>query len=160
MAVGKADRQRTGYKYQIMEKALWSLHGVPAKGIGAFRAQIRHLRNIGVPKLSTPGSGHKLDYSFAQVAEITMALALESLGIKPATVAELACAAAEHGVKECKEPHCYALIMQNDETNLLVFEHDQLRLFDSLDQLHCVLIMNVAKAVRDLDAALMREMTA
>jgi len=60
---------------------------VERKSMGAFRAKLRHLRNIGVPHLPNPGSGRQIEYSRRHALELMIALELEKLGQSPRSVA-------------------------------------------------------------------------
>ena len=53
---------------------------VKPKDIGAFRGRLRHLRNIGLPRLPKIGSGRAIDYSDRQALEMLLALELEDAG--------------------------------------------------------------------------------
>lgn len=60
---------------------------VEPKDMGAFRARLRHLRNIGVAQLPNPGSGQPINYSCGQALEMLIALELEKAGQAPKQVA-------------------------------------------------------------------------
>jgi hypothetical protein len=77
-------------RYRDLENALVAIFRVPEEGLGAFRARIRHLRNIGVPKLEKVGSGTQLIYTRKQALEMVLAIELELSGISPRLVAPLA----------------------------------------------------------------------
>jgi len=77
-------------QYGHIEKALADVVGVKPKALGAFRAKLRHLRNIGVPQLPNPGSGNAISYSQRQALEMLIALELEKLGFSPRNVALMA----------------------------------------------------------------------
>src|SRR5262245_53269509 len=78
-------------RYGHVELALAGLMNVAGENIGAFRARLRHLRNIGVPQqLPKPGSGQPIAYSRRQALEMLIALELEKLGQAPKRVMMLA----------------------------------------------------------------------
>jgi hypothetical protein len=78
---------RDSLQYRQIEAALADLMRVDRKSIGAFRAKLRHLRNIGVPQLPSPGSGRQIEYSRRHALELIIALELEKLGQSPRSVA-------------------------------------------------------------------------
>ena len=65
-------------RYNHIEAALAELTGVKPKDMGAFRGRLRHLRNIGLPRLPNPGSGMPIAYTRPQVLEMLLALELEN----------------------------------------------------------------------------------
>jgi hypothetical protein len=77
-------------RYRHVEAALAAVLQIDWKCMGAFRARLRHLRNIGLPhRLPKPGSGQQIAYSESQALEMLLALALEELGQAPKTAAIL-----------------------------------------------------------------------
>jgi hypothetical protein len=76
-------------RYQHVETALIGLHEVGNKKIAAFRARIRHLRNLGVPNLPKVGSGIQITYTMDHVNQLFLALELLAFGINPSIVAKL-----------------------------------------------------------------------
>jgi hypothetical protein len=78
-------------RYQDIEKALTALQRISPQGIAAFRARLRHLRDVGVPAyLPKPGRGRVIDYSSMDALEMFLALRLENLNQPPMIVASLA----------------------------------------------------------------------
>jgi hypothetical protein len=77
-------------RYKRVEEALSRTFKVPEASLGAFRARLRNLRNMGIPNLPKSGSGTKIDYSRDQVIEILIALELSRLGIAPRYVGDIA----------------------------------------------------------------------
>jgi hypothetical protein len=84
-SVGAKDRMEL--RYQHVEVALADLMNVMPESMGAFRARLRHLRNIGVARLPKPGSGKAIKYSRRQALELLIALELEKAGQTPKNVA-------------------------------------------------------------------------
>ena len=85
---GAADRT---YDYGTAERALGQMSGIDFKKRGpAFKAELRHLKNSGVPKLPKPGRGQKVSYTFIQLVELAMALQLTAVGIAPKRAATVA----------------------------------------------------------------------
>jgi hypothetical protein len=76
-----------GLQYRQIEEALAAVMNVDPRSMGAFRAKLRHLRNIGVPHLPSPGSGRKIEYSRSHALELMIALELEKLGRSPRSIA-------------------------------------------------------------------------
>jgi hypothetical protein len=75
-------------RYKHVEEVLSRIFKVPPERAGAFRAHLRHLRNIGLPKLPTPGSGKQIGYTRDQLVETLIALELSALGISPKRILE------------------------------------------------------------------------
>jgi hypothetical protein len=76
-------------QYQELELALADLHEVPEKDLGAFRARLRVLRDMGIPSVEKPGKGRKVEYDFADLWEASFALTLERFGLPHARVANV-----------------------------------------------------------------------
>lgn len=53
----------------------------------AFRARLRHLRNLGVPSVEKVGKGTQLTYTRKHLWQIYLALELTKLGVSPGTAA-------------------------------------------------------------------------
>jgi hypothetical protein len=70
-------------KYARVERALAKLFNVEPASLGALRARLRHLRNIGTPELPRPGSGRQIEYTRDHVIEIMIALEFELIGVSP-----------------------------------------------------------------------------
>ena len=56
---------------------------VASEDMPAFRARLRHLRNLGVPTIPPPGSGQKIDYERSHAVQLLIALETELLGLTP-----------------------------------------------------------------------------
>ena len=76
--------------YKRVEAALADALEVKPDGMGAFRARLRHLRNLGLPKLPTPGSGQRIGYSEDNAFVMLLALELEDVGLAPRSAATIA----------------------------------------------------------------------
>jgi hypothetical protein len=72
-------------QYGEVEKAIAEVLFITA--MKAFRARLRHLRNIGVPALPRPGAGHKIAFSKAMAFEMLVAVMLDRDGYPPRIVA-------------------------------------------------------------------------
>jgi hypothetical protein len=77
-------------QYSQFEKILADTFSIKEKGLGAFRARLRHLRNLGVPDIPKRGSGNTVVYKTADLLTALIALELQALGSAPAVSAELA----------------------------------------------------------------------
>lgn len=77
-------------RYKHVESALAEALEVKPDEMGAFRARLRHLRNLGSSKLPTPGSGRRIAYREDQVFTMLIALELEEVGSAPRSAAAIA----------------------------------------------------------------------
>lgn len=75
-------------EYRGFEATLAKLHGVTADGMSAFRARLRVLRSMGVPKLPRVGKGARVKFSRAEIADVHLALTLGESGLPPARIIE------------------------------------------------------------------------
>ena len=71
------------FQYGQVEAAIAEVLGIKARGFGALRARLRHMRNIGVPELPRPGSGQKITYSKSMALEMLLTVTLERGGFTP-----------------------------------------------------------------------------
>ena len=143
-------------RYKEVESALAEVMHVRPSGMGAFRGRLRHLRNIGLPRLPKSGSGRAIDYSSRQALEMLLALELEDAGqtaSKAALVAESLVRQSPFGQHSGKD--CYACVvkeqpgftMMDGETAFLEFLRTAPDTF---------LIINISGCVRKLHPALSR----
>jgi hypothetical protein len=70
-------------RYKDVELALAVMFSVGEDEIGAFRARLRHLRNIGVPRLPKVGSGTQITYTRRHAFELAIAFQLGVCGVSP-----------------------------------------------------------------------------
>jgi hypothetical protein len=89
-------RVGSAMQYRQFEEALIGMFSIDETNLGAFRARLRHLRNLGVPNIPKRGSGNALSYSQNDLFTTSVALALQMHGFAPATSAILAKSAAGH----------------------------------------------------------------
>ncbi len=75
--------------YGEVEDILARLHKIQDRDRKAFRAKLRHFRNLGVPPLPKVGSGTKISYSLDDVYELFFALELTQCGLSPSTIEHL-----------------------------------------------------------------------
>jgi len=77
-------------RYKHVEAVLKRIFKVSSDTEGAFRARLRHLRNMGIPDLPKPGSGAQIPYTRVHLIQMIIALELSALGIAPRHAADLA----------------------------------------------------------------------
>lgn len=146
-------------RYKHIESALADVMKIKPKDMGAFRARLRHLRNIGVPQLPNPGSGQPIDYSRRHALELFVALELEKVGQAPKQVALLAgtiVRQSPYGKYEGSD--CYAVISESGPGVTMVFgPRVFLEFMKSAPEVF--LVINVSACVRKLDPALTRALT-
>jgi hypothetical protein len=147
-----------GLRYRHTEAALAEVMNIKPHKMGAFRARLRHLRNIGVPQLPNPGSGQPIAYSRRQALELLIALELEKLGQAPKTVAMLAATIVRQFPDGgYKGRDCYAAVCESRPDVIIAFG---LRAFSEFMRKQFApdvfLVINVSACVRKLDPALKR----
>jgi hypothetical protein len=74
-------------RYQDVERALKAFHWIGHNDQKAFRARIRHLRNLGVPSIEKVGKGTQVTYTRKHLWELHIALELTKSGVSPAIAA-------------------------------------------------------------------------
>jgi hypothetical protein len=77
-------------RYVELEAALAQIMSIKPRQLGAFRARLRHFRNIGAPNLPKTGSGRAIDYTRQHAFEILLALELQKIGQIPRRAALVA----------------------------------------------------------------------
>jgi hypothetical protein len=83
-------------QYRQFVEALVEMFSIEESNLSAFRARLRHLRNLGVPNIPKRGSGNALSYSQEDLFTTSIALALQTLGFAPAVSAIIGKKAAGH----------------------------------------------------------------
>ena len=76
-------------QYGDVERILARTHDIKDRHRKAFQARLRHLRNLGVPRLSKVGSGTRISYTQDDLHELFLALELMRCGVSPATIEHL-----------------------------------------------------------------------
>ena len=76
--------------YGQFEKTLVEVFSIKESNLAAFRARLRHLRTLRVPKIPRRGSGNTAIYKTEDLLATFVALALQTLGSTPAISAEIA----------------------------------------------------------------------
>jgi hypothetical protein len=74
-------------RYRDLEAALASAEGVADAEMPAFRAELRHFRNLGVPNVPRVGTGTQLSYTWEHLCQAWLAIELHKDGNAPATIA-------------------------------------------------------------------------
>jgi hypothetical protein len=130
--------------------------------MGAFRARIRHLRNIGLPpRLPQPGSGKQIPYTRNQALAILLALRLEEVGHTPETAARWAVkilhsSAVQRlpGGQYEKGQDIYAGIIPGSEEPLTAMTKQAIAEMSEYSAV--ISLLNVTRCMRELDSALNR----
>jgi hypothetical protein len=76
-------------EYRDIEARLAELHSIHEEDLGAFRARIRVLRNMGVPDLPRVGKGARVGFSPDDIAELHLVLTLGEFGLPPARIVQI-----------------------------------------------------------------------
>lgn len=63
-------------RYSQVERALADALAIAPGAMGAFRARLQHLRNLGVPAVERPGYGRAVEYRRTHVIQMLVALEL------------------------------------------------------------------------------------
>ena len=143
-------------RYKHVEAALAEVANAKPKDIGAFRAKLRHLRNIGLPRLPSPGSGQPIAYSRQQALEMLLAMELGKMGQAPKSAVLLAQSIARqapYGQRAGKD--CYVTLSAAEPRYTTAFGLSGLSKMMATAPDVC-LIINVSACVRKLDGALDR----
>jgi hypothetical protein len=77
-------------QYREFEKVLVETFSIDEASMGAFRARLRHLRNLGTPNIPKRGSGNAVNYRREHLFTTSIALALQTLGLAPVVSALVA----------------------------------------------------------------------
>jgi len=77
-------------QYRQFEEVLVEMFSIDETGLGAFRARLRHLRNLGIPNVPKHGSGNAVNYRREHLFTTSIALAVQTLGFAPTVSALIA----------------------------------------------------------------------
>jgi len=144
--------------YGVVEAVIAEVLDVPPKMIGAMRARLRHLRNLGVPALPRPGSGKKIRYSYRQAFEMLTTVILEHGGFTP----RLAISAAQDIWGTASEwqgdEDLYALLVTSSDVTGFggEFVRGDRELLEALKKCGAAFFLNVSGLKRDFESALVR----
>jgi hypothetical protein len=147
-------------RYKHVEAALAEVANVRPVDIGAFRAKLRHLRNIGLPRLPSPGSGLPIAYSRRQALEMLLAMELGNIGQAPKSAALLAQSItrqAPYGQHAGKD--CYVVLSEAKPGYTMAYGLSDLSKAMAIAP-DIFLTINVSACVRKLDQAIDRTMAA
>lgn len=147
--VSKKSADQT-YAYAIVEAALADSVGIAKSDLPAFRAKLRHLRNIGVPKIAKPGRGTRIAYSKRNVTELRLALALESVGNTPRNAAKLAMLAAQE-ISLARAPHLFLIVHPNHGIRVAVWGDQGTELAHNIHSTTVCAVINVDDIVNSVD---------
>jgi len=145
-------------RYRCLEAALADVLIVKPKGMGAFRAKLRHLRNLGLPRLPRPGSGQAINYTRPQALELVVAMELEKFGQVPRMAAENA----KSIVRQCpygqhEGEDCFVTITEAKPGYTVAYGVNGLSEFMRTAP-DVFFVINVSGCVRRLEAALNRRL--
>jgi hypothetical protein len=154
--------------YTDLEAKLADLHHAEQRaGVGALRARIRMLRDLGVPAVPKVGKGARVEYSFDDLWESHFGLLLQEAGFPPAHVADVIQTGRPWMLQQTKTEDrvggdAWVEIIPVNRYPEAPAEHGRVSLqFDSFDQVTghlkhswgqpaCVyLLVNVSKITRD-----------
>jgi hypothetical protein len=163
LTVPSAPQSEVGLTYGVVEAVIAEVLGIEPEGIGALRARLRHLRNLGVPGLPRPGSGKKIRYSRRQAFEMLTTMILEHGGFTP----RLAISAAQDiigGARQLADDEdVYALFVTasdatapEQEARLVYgrFVSGEKELLEELKELGAGFFLNVSALARNFENAL------
>jgi hypothetical protein len=143
-------------RYKDVETALAEVMHVKPRDMGAFRGRLRHLRNIGLPRLPKSGSGRAIDYSPRHALEILLALELENAGQtarKAAFVAESMMRQSLYGQHDGED--CYVCVVRGQPGYTMAPGKKAFLEFLSKAP-DTFLVINISGCVRKLNFALSR----
>jgi hypothetical protein len=152
------DREKAmGLRYGDVEAALAEAMTIPPDGMKAFRARLRHLRNIGIPsELPEPGKGVAIRYTYRHAFEMFIALQMENIGHAPKRAAHIAQEIIKQKdlLKNLQSSHLYVVVYttkENSETLSLVFCPEIRLIYEELE--NSKLHMNLAFTLLNLGEA-------
>jgi hypothetical protein len=153
---GDYRREPVGIQYKHLEGALAEVLDIKADKMPAFRARLRHLRNIGLPKLPTPGSGQQIQYTRRQGLEMLIALELEGVGQAPKSAAALALSIVRQSPYGQHEGKDYFVAIAPSQKGYTISASPE-AMSELMAKAEPVLsLVNVSACVRKLDDALSR----
>jgi len=105
-------------QYGQFEEALVQMFAIKEANLGAFRARLRHLRSLGIPKIPKRGSGNTAIYRMEDLLTTFVALALQTLGSTPTISAEIAKFAAQYFEKlRSKDEEIFLVVTNTSDPN-------------------------------------------
>ena len=91
------------WHYQQVEQVLVEALNVREDHRKAFRARLRHFRNLGIPAVSTPGKGRAVRFTEDHLSELVVAVLLARAGIGPLTMRDTITKNRRFMVKKCRD---------------------------------------------------------
>jgi hypothetical protein len=76
-------------EYRTLEARLAKLHQISDDGLGAFRARLRVLREMGIPPIPKVGKGARANFRDSDFGEVHLALTMSEFGLPPARIVQL-----------------------------------------------------------------------
>jgi hypothetical protein len=146
-------------RYKEVESALAEVMHIGPKGMGAFRGRLRHLRNIGLPRLPKIGSGRAIDYSSDQALEMLLALKLKDAGQTASNAALVAESMVRQSPRErYRGEPCYACVVKGQSRYTMM--NGKKAFLEFLDKApDTFLIINISGCEKKLNAALSRALS-
>jgi hypothetical protein len=147
--------------YRHLEAAIIDVLQVKSARLGSLRARMRRLRGFGLPA-EKPGTGAPMEYSYREALAILLALELEHFGVAPRNAVPVALSVQRvvpfDGQWEGEDSYVVLHSHRGDREFTIASTKTQLeelrRRFP-----RGLAIINVAECVRQLDAALHRQLT-
>jgi hypothetical protein len=143
-------------RYKEIETSLAEIMRVESKDMGAFRGRLRHLRNIGLPRLPKSGSGRAIDYTPRHALEMLLALRLENAGQTPANAALVAASMVRQSpYGQHKGEDAYVCMTEGQaKYTMTIGRRAFLKFMDRAPDIF--LVINISGCVRTLECALSR----
>jgi hypothetical protein len=143
-------------RYDDVETALEEVLRIKPTGMGAFRGRLRHLRNIGLPRLPKRGSGRPIDYSPRQALEMLLALELENAGQTASKAAFVAASMVRQSpFGQDPDEDCYACVVKGQPGYTMAYGRKAFLEFLGKAP-DTFLVINISGCVRKLNVALSR----
>jgi len=144
-------------RYKQVEAALADIANVKPRAMGAFRGKLRHLRNIGLPRLPSPGTGQRIPYSRRQVFEMLLAIELEKMGQAPKSAAMLAQSIVRQAPNGQHQGQDFYVAIGHDQAAAYTAAYGMPSLSKAIENASGVcLVINVSACAMKLDRALDR----
>ena len=149
-------------RYGHIEAALVEVLGIKPSARPAFRARIRHLRNLGLPELRAPGRGFHLEYTRRQALAMLAALQLENVGQAASDavdIAESMVRQAPYGQHNGLDCYVYVGVIEKGRQYTMAFGLEGVvKMMKRAPEV--LLLLNLSACVRRLDPALDRALVA
>lgn len=108
MEASTSNRKPIGLRYGEVEWLFLTIYNVSDDDEKAFRAKLRHMRNIGIPSgIGKIGRGRNIRFSKKQLLEMLFSLDMQNIGMSPSDTRELSRLYAEEAVDIVVDPVTY-----------------------------------------------------